>query len=205
MTAPTLSALALVCSLKRSPAESSSSLIADQVCQHLTVLGVGTESLRCADYTIEPGVEPDMGGDDQWPEIRTKVLDADILLLATPVWLGHPSSIAQRVLERLDAELSNTDDAGRPVLAGKVALVAVVGNEDGAHKTVADLFQGLNDVGYSIPAQGCTYWNGEAMHGTDYKDLDEVPSAVADATGAAARNAAHLAGLLKTGQYPRYQ
>lgn len=205
MTAPNLTALALVCSLKRRPAESSSELIADQVCENLKVLGVGTESLRCADYVIEPGVETDMGGDDQWPRIREKVLAADILLLSTPVWLGHPSSIAQRVLERLDAELSNTDDAGRPVLAGKVALVSVVGNEDGAHKTVADLFQALNDVGYSIPAQGSTYWNGEAMQGTDYLDLDEVPGPVADATAAAARNAAHLAGLLKVGQYPRYE
>jgi hypothetical protein len=60
--------------------------------------------------------------------------------------------------------LSETDDSGRPVLFGKVAVVAVVGNEDGAHKIVADTFQALNDTGYSIPAQGCTYWNGEAMY-----------------------------------------
>ena len=46
MTAPTLSALALVCSLKRRPAESSSELIAEQVCENLRVLGVGTETLR---------------------------------------------------------------------------------------------------------------------------------------------------------------
>lgn len=72
-------------------------------------------------------------------------------------------SVAQRVLERLDAELSDTDDAGRPRMVGKVALAAVVGNEDGAHKIVADLFQALNDIGFSIAAQGCTNWNGEAM------------------------------------------
>jgi predicted CoA-binding protein len=66
-------------------------------------------------------------------------------------------------------------------LAGKVAIVSVVGNEDGAHKTVADVFQALNDVGYSIPAQGCRYWNGAAMEATDYNDLDEVPEAVASA------------------------
>ncbi|MGV0741537.1 flavodoxin family protein [Mycolicibacterium sp. XJ870] len=199
-----LCALALICSLKRSPAESSSELIARQVCDNLAALGVSTECLRCADFKIEPGVEPDMGGGDEWPGIRQKVLDADILLMSTPVWLGHPSSIAQRVLERLDAELSNTDKAGRPVLAGKVAVVSVVGNEDGAHKTVADLFQALNDVGYTIPAQGCTYWNGEAMQGRDFKDLNEVPDPVASATAASARNAAHLAGLLKGGEYPRY-
>lgn len=205
MTAPALSALALVCSLKRSPAESSSELMARHVCDNLGSVGVSSQMLRCADYAIEPGVEADMGNGDQWPEIRQKVLAADILLIATPVWVGHPSSITQRVLERLDAELSNTDDAGRPALAGKVALVAVVGNEDGAHKTVADVFQALNDVGYSIPAQGCTYWNGEAMQGVDFKDLETVPDPVVGATAAAARNAAHLAGLLRAGPYPGYQ
>ena len=89
-------------------------------------------------------------------------------------------------------------------MIGKVALVAVVGNEDGAHKVIADCFQGLNDIGFTIPAQGSTYWNGEAMQSKDYKDLDEVPEAIGSATSAAARNAAHLANALRNGQYPPY-
>lgn len=178
-----LRALALVCSLKPSPAPSSSELIAEHVFATLRDEGVACAAVRCVDYAIAPGVESDMGDGDQWPRIRSQVLESDILLISTPVWLGHPSSVAQRVLERLDAELSNSDDQGRPALVGKVAIVSVVGNEDGAHKTVADLFQSLNpdlfqslnDVGYSIPAQGCTYWNGAAMESTDYNDLDEIP------------------------------
>jgi multimeric flavodoxin WrbA len=200
-----LTAVALVCSLKRSPAPSSSELIAEHVSEQLRNAGVKTKSLRCADYAILPGVQADMGDGDEWPKIRQKLLDSDILVLSTPVWVGHPSSIAQRILERLDAELSNTDDAGRPVMVGKVALVGVVGNEDGAHKIVADMFQGLNDIGFSIPAQGATYWTGEAMQTKDYNDLDEVPEAVATATAAAARNAAHLASTLRGQQYPPYQ
>jgi hypothetical protein len=109
------------------------------------------------------------------------------------------------VLERLDAELSNNDEAGRPAMVGKVAAVAVVGNEDGAHKVTADLFQALNDIGFSIPAQGGTYWNGEAMHTTDYVDLDKVPDAVASTTAALARNAVYLANTLRAGAYPAYQ
>lgn len=97
-----------------------------------------------------------------------------------------------------------TDDDGRPIQSGKVAIVAVVGNEDGAHHIVAEAFQALNDVGYTIPAQGCTYWNGLAMGKTDYNDLDEVPDSTASATANAARNAAHLAKRLKTTQYPPY-
>jgi len=200
-----LSAVALVCSLKRSPAQSSSALIAEHIFENLRGLGVKTEALRCADYAIPPGVEADMGPGDEWPKIRQRIVDADILVLSTPVWLGHPSSITQRVLERLDAELSSTDDEGRPIMVGKVAVVAVVGNEDGAHKTVADCFQALNDVGFSVPAQGSTYWNGEAMQTRDYKDLAEVPDQVAKTTAAVARNAAHLAAALRADQYPPYQ
>lgn len=111
------------------------------------------------------------------------------------------SSVAKRALERLDAELSETDEQQRPILFDKVAIAAVVGNEDGAHAIVADLFQALNDCGFTIPAQGCTYWNGEAMTPGDYNDLDEVPEAVASTTATLARNAAHLARALKAEPY----
>ena len=47
----------------------------------------------------------------------------------------------------------------------------MVGNEDGARKVVANLFEAVKDIGFSIPAQGCTYCNGEAMQGVDFKDL----------------------------------
>jgi len=99
-------------------------------------------------------------------------------------------------------ELSETDDEGRPAMFGKVAVAAVVGNEDGAHKIIADLFQALNDVGFTVPAQGATYWNGEAMQGGDYQDLDETPKAVASTNATLVRNAVHLANLLRTQQYP---
>ncbi len=196
-----LTALALVCSLKPSPAESSSQLIAQQVLAALAEHGVSGSIRRVVDYDVRPGVEADMGDGDAWPELRREVLAADILLISTPTWMGHMSSIAHRVLERLDAELSETDDAGRPHLYDKVAVVAVVGNEDGAHAITAELFQALNDVGYTVPAQGGTYWNGEAMHTIDYIDLDEVPEQTASATKALAANAAHLATLLKTRPY----
>lgn len=198
-------ALGLICSLKPSPDESSSALIAEDVFKTMRGEGAECEAVRCVDYAIAPGIEADMGDGDEWPKIREKVMAADVVLLSTPIWLGHASSVTQRVLERLNADMSTEDDQGRPVMAGKVAIVSVVGNEDGAHKVVADVFQGLNDLGFSIPAQGCTYWNGPAMGSTDYKDIDEVPESVASATTAAARNAMHLARMLRQSDYPPYQ
>lgn len=164
--------------------------------------GVTGTTVRIADHDVLPGVKTDMGEGDDWPEIREAVLDADILILSTPIWLGHPSSIAQRVMERLDAELGETDDEGRMLTYGKVAAVCVVGNEDGAHKVSADLFQGLNDVGFSLAPNAVTYWVGEAMQGTDYQDLDKTPEATAGTTATLAANTAHLARHLKSAPYP---
>ncbi|MGW5720935.1 flavodoxin family protein [Amycolatopsis sp. NPDC003865] len=198
----TLRVLALTCTLKPSPAKSSSDLIARQLLDLFAERGATGEVIRVVDHDVRPGVEADMGAGDEWPEIRRRIAAADILLIATPTWVGHMSSVAQRVLERLDAELSETDDEGRPAMFGKVAVAAVVGNEDGAHKIIADLFQALNDTGFTVPAQGGTYWNGEAMQGGDYQDLDETPKAVASTNATLVRNAVHLATLLGAQRYP---
>jgi multimeric flavodoxin WrbA len=196
-----LRALALACSLKPSPAPSSSELMARQLLEELGKHGTTGDVVRVVDHDVKPGVEADMGDGDAWPAIRRQLLAADILIVSTPTWVGHMSSVAQRVLERLDAELSETDDSGRPLITGKVAVTAVVGNEDGAHKITADLMQALNDVGFTIPAQGGTYWNDEAMGSRDYLDLDETPEAVASTNATLAANAAHLARLLKASRY----
>lgn len=201
-TDPKLNALMITCTLKPSPAESSSEVIAHQIAKFLAAHDVNTDSVRAVDHMILPGVDKDMGEGDEWPALRQKVLNADILVFVTPTWLGQHSSVAQRVLERLDAELSETDDAGRPSLFDKVAVAGVVGNEDGAHHIVGILYQALNDVGFSVPAQGGVYWNGEAMHTTDYKDLDQTPDAVVSSMKTALTNAIHLATLLREDSYP---
>src|SRR5690554_5659074 len=103
-----LTALALNCTLKPSPADSSCDLLLKQTLAALQEHGVKGELLRAADYNIKPGVSSDEGEGDDWPMIRQKIIPADIFILGSPVWLGHPSSLCQRVLERLDAFLSET-------------------------------------------------------------------------------------------------
>ena len=197
-----LRAVALNCTLKSGPDESSTDLLLAEVAAELRSHDVQVDPVvRVVDRDVTPGVTSDEGDGDEWPAIRRQILDADILVLGTPIWLGHPSSVAARVLERMDAFLGETDDAGRMVSYGRVAMVAVVGNEDGAHHVSAELFQGLNDVGFSLAANAVTYWVGEAMQGVDYKDLEERPSTTAAATKMAVANAVHLARLLKTEGY----
>jgi hypothetical protein len=81
-------------------------------------------------------------------------------------------------------------------------MVCVVGNEDGAHHVTAEMYQALADVGFSIPGGSSSYWVGEAMHKTNYIDLQETPKALAGAIKTQACNAAHLAQLLQGSPYP---
>ena len=199
-----LTAIALNATLKRSGGEPSSTdrmigLIGDA----LKKAGVElTETIRLADHDIKPGVSSDEGEGDAWPAIRAKILAANVLIFGTPIWMGQPSSIAKRVCERMDAFLSETDDQGRTPAYGKVVLVGIVGNEDGAHHTSAELFQALNDVGWTIPAAAACYWVGEAMNKKDFKDLPEVPKVIQETIEMAAANAAHLAKALAATGFP---
>jgi multimeric flavodoxin WrbA len=187
---------------KPSPAESSSELLARQYLTALSDRGVDGELVRVVDHNVKFGVTTDEGDGDEWPAIRNKLLAADILVLSTPIWLGQPSAVCKMVLERLDAELGETDDAGRLLMYGKVAVLGVVGNEDGAHHVTAETFQALNDVGFTVPASSAAYWVGEALGKTDYKDAGPKPDTTGSMIETAARHAVHLAKFLKTQPYP---
>jgi multimeric flavodoxin WrbA len=204
MAPPKLKVLAFNCSLKsaRGREKSSTDALLKQLMDELEEQGAKGDVVRAVDHNIKPGVESDEGAGDAWPKLRQRVVDADIVIIATPIWLGQPSSVAKRVLERMDAFLSETDDKGRMPSYGKVGLVVVVGNEDGAHHTGAELFQALIEVGFTIPPGGMTYWVGEAMGSKEYKELFKTPKAVADWNPMLASNTVHLARLLKGKNYP---
>ena len=103
-----LKALALNATLKTSDAKdpSSTDRMIGLIDKALSEYDVVTEVLRLADFNIKPGVTSDEGAGDDWPDIRAKLLNADILLLATPIWLGQPSSLCKRALERMDLKPS---------------------------------------------------------------------------------------------------
>lgn len=192
----------LSCTLKRSPAPSSSIDLLELIAERLERQGVSGTTARVVDHDIRFGVSSDEGDGDQWPTLRGRILAADIFVLTTPIWMGHPASVCQMVLERLDAFLGEQDDRGRMISFDRVALLGVVGNEDGAHHVGAEVFQGLNDVGFTIPAGGMTYWVGEAMQKTDFMDLDPRPEQTLRTADTMVRNGVHLARLLKETPYP---
>ncbi|WP_433269805.1 flavodoxin family protein [Micromonospora vinacea] len=198
----TIRALVLNCTLKPSPTPSSAEQLGREVLAELAGQGVEGELIRVLDHDVRFGVSTDEGDGDGWPAIRAKLMAAQVLIIATPIWLGQPSSVCKMVLERLDAELSETDAEGRLLTYGKVAGVAVVGNEDGAHHTIGEVQQALNEVGFTIAAAAATYWVGEALHTVDYRDAGPKPDTTGRTTKALALNTAHLARLLADQPYP---
>jgi multimeric flavodoxin WrbA len=197
-----LKALAFNCTLKPSPAPSSTEKLLQELLDALSKHQVTGEIVRAVDYNIKPGVSSDEGDGDAWPELRRRIVNTNILIIGSPIWLGQPSSVAKRILERMDAFLGETDEKRRMPSYGKVGMAAVVGNEDGAHHVAAEVLQALLEVGFTAPPGGVTYWVGEAMSSVNYIDLNKTPKAVADWTPMLASNAAHLAQLLSKNIYP---
>jgi multimeric flavodoxin WrbA len=168
-----MKATVLGCTLKRSPEKSNTEALAQVLIDEFESAGVGTEMIRLADREIPPGVETEQGEGDEWPAIHERLLESEIVVFATPTWTGHPSSLAQRAIERMNAMLSETDEQERPVAFGKVAGVVVTGNEDGAHHVISEVCGGLIDIGFTIPGQAWTYWNKGPGPGDEYLETDE--------------------------------
>jgi multimeric flavodoxin WrbA len=195
-------ALVLNCTLKPSPAESNTEALAKVVIEALEKEGVTTELVRVADFDVRPGVSSDEGDGDQWPRLRAKVLQSEILVMASPTWLGQLSSVAKRVLERMDAMLSETDDQDRPVAYNRVAGVVVTGNEDGAHHVISEIAGALGDIGFTIPGQAWTYWNKGPGPGPSYTETDEGHDWSASTGQAAAGNLVAVARALQATPMP---
>ncbi|NUT99347.1 MAG: flavodoxin family protein [Saccharothrix sp.] len=165
-------AVVLHCTLKKSPERSNTELLSAVVENELRERGVEVHPIRVVDRNVPPGVVTDLGDGDEWPAIHDELLRSEILVVATPTWVGRPSSIAQRVLERMDAMISEQDDEGRPVAYNRVAGVVVTGNEDGAHHVISEVSGALLDIGYTIPGQAWTYWNMGPGPGPDFTETD---------------------------------
>ena len=164
-----LHALALNCTLKRSPRTSHTQSLIDKAGGLFEERDVSFESIRVVDHDVRFGVSSDEGDGDEWPAIFERVKAADILIIGTPIWFGVRSSVCQMVLERLDASYDGADPAnGQFPLYGKVAGVVVTGNEDGAHDCASNTLFNLSHLGCTVPPNCDTYWVGEAGPGPSY-------------------------------------
>lgn len=207
-----LTAVFVNCTLKPSPQRSHGEGLIAIPKAIMEKQGVSTRLIRAVDHEIAPGVYPDMRehgfARDEWPRLSQTILMADILVLATPVWLGDKSSECRRVIERLYAHSGQTNERGQYLFYGKVGGAIVTGNEDGAKHCGMNLLYSLQHIGYTIPPQADCYWNGPAGPGPSY--LDEGSGGPHhDFTNRTATfmawNLMHMARLLKdAGGIPAY-
>lgn len=164
-----LKALFLNCTLKKSPAVSNTEALIRKVMGIMEPLGVDSEIVRVIDHEVAFGVSSDEGEEDAWPDILQKIIQADILVIGTPIWFGVRGSVAQLVMERLDGTYDEYDrQTGQFPLYNKVAGCIVTGNEDGAHDAAGTTLFNLSHLGCVVPPNSDCYWVGDAGPGPSY-------------------------------------
>ena len=57
---------------------------------------------------------------DEWPALLQRILAADILVLASPIWIGDNSSVMRQIIERLYAYSGVLNDKVQYSYYGKV-------------------------------------------------------------------------------------
>ncbi len=199
-----LKAMYINTTLKKSPERSHTQGLMDISAEIMRRQGISVDMMRAVDHEIASGVWPDMtehGWDaDEWPEIFARVLEADILVIGTPIWLGEKSSVCSRLIERLYGNSSLLNDAGQYAYYGRVGGCLVTGNEDGIKHCSMSILYGLQHLGFTIPPQADAGWVGEAGPGPSYLD-DESMGADNDFTNRNTTfmtwNLMHVARLLK--------
>jgi len=169
-----LKALFINCTLKKSPDPSHTDGLINLSRSIMEKNKVAVEVLRAIDHDIATGVYPDMTEhgwkSDEWPAIYKKVVDADILVLAGPIWLGDNSSVMKQVIERLYGNSSLLNKQGQYAYYGKTGGCLITGNEDGVKHCAMNVLYSLQHLGYAVPPQADAGWIGEAGPGPSYGD-----------------------------------
>jgi multimeric flavodoxin WrbA len=211
-----LTALFINTTLTRSPGASHTQLLIEVSAEIMAKQGVSVDQFRAVDHDIATGVYPDMRdhgwASDEWPELFPRVLAADILVIAGPIWLGDNSSQTKRIIERLYAHSGELNDRGQWLYYGRVGGCLITGNEDGIKHCASNVLYSLQHIGYSVPPQADAGWIGEAGPGPSYGDqLPDGTRAGLDNdftnrnTTFMTWNLLHLAALLKrAGGFPAY-
>ena len=215
-----LKALYINCTLKKSPDKSHTDTLMNVSKEILKKEKVSIEEIRFIDHNIATGIYPDMTehgwSEDEWPTLFKKVMDADILIVGTPIWLGEKSSECQKLIERLYAMSGKTNEKGQYIFYGKAAGCVITGNEDGVKHCAMGILYAMQHVGYSIPPQADAGWIGELGPGPSYGDTEWQGKKISPPLGTDSNftnrnttfmtyNLLHLAAMLKNqGGYPKY-
>lgn len=126
------------------------------------------EVIKLADYHILSGTYTKMDQPDDWPAVYQKILEADILLFATPIWWNSHSSELQRCIERLDEVYDKILAGEDSPLEGKIGGVIITGDSDGVEHVTGNIANFFCSLGLTMPAYSSlgVIWEG---HGKGVK------------------------------------
>lgn len=169
-----------VCSLKIDSAESNTRVLADYFVSLMQKQGVECEVFYMAEQhkNYDPGVDVNnnAGEPDAMTQLMSAVIAADMFVIATPIWWGLHSSLAQAIVERFtyfdDWAIQNNLNA----LYGKTFGVIVTGSNDGVQHIMGNLYNFAVNLGFTIPPDSYVSYLGDG--GSDIlKDQETVDTA----------------------------
>jgi len=132
--------------------------------QYLTRQNIDYEIIRLASHNIVSGTYTHMNTKDDWPDIYNKILEAKILLFATPIWWNSHSSELQRCIERLDEVYDIILEGKDSPLDGKIGGVIVTGDSDGVEHITGNIANFFCSIGVTVPPYTSlgVIWEGHA-------------------------------------------
>ncbi len=149
--------------------------------------GARTKLIHLYDYNVKPCIgcvsddiracrHPCIIRDDFTEKIAPEILEADALIIATPIYWYAPSGAVKNLIDRMTSFENMIFHVGRSLVEGKVAALIAVGNDTGAIQAIAWLMAVLNSMGFHIPPWALAYYH--AREGEPLNDEQAVSDAV---------------------------
>jgi multimeric flavodoxin WrbA len=158
-----MKAIILLSTLKNTEQSNTETLV-EFVGGYLAEKNINFEVVKLLDYQIRPGTCTYMETDDDWPMIYQKILQADILIFATPIWWNNHSSELQRCMERLIDIYDIIGEGGISPLDGKIGGIIITGDADGVEHVTGNLANFFLSMGITMPPYTSVgvLWDGHA-------------------------------------------
>jgi len=137
--------------------------------------GANIELINLYDYRISPCIGcvsdnvkyckyPCDVVNDDFPKLARKVLEADAIIFASPIYWYMVSGVMKNFIDRLTCFENMIHHTGRSLLEGKVVAFIVTGNDTGAIMAIAWLMITLNSMGAVIPPWALAYYHQKASN-----------------------------------------
>ncbi|KHE72330.1 flavodoxin family protein [Halobacillus sp. BBL2006] len=149
-----MKAVLLNCSLEKGNKTTDTEKLLHQSAQTFQGEEIDVERIHLRDFHINFGITPKLDGDDDWPFVFEKILEADIVLFATPIAMGDKTSIATLILERLQGYHHMKNRKGQGIFYNKVGGAIVADDGDGgAHLAAQSIHYRLSMLGFTLPPE----------------------------------------------------